>query len=258
VVLGNDDATALRAFRNLAHVKTIDAGEINAYDVLDCDWICSPTPPCHRERGRVMRDAMSILIRPVVSEKTYALMDRGTYVFVVDPRATKIDVRNAVEQAFNVKVVNVNTLTARQVDAQPSHRSRGTRPDSKRAISPSSRATRSISSRTKDCRGTTSSQTNQPGRRFQTVSDFADITKSTRRSRCSTQARTGGRNSYGRKTSRHRVVVTSSSTASSTSSATRTACRQGRGDRVRPNRTCRIACCTTPTARSATSSRPTA
>jgi large subunit ribosomal protein L4 len=39
VVLGNDDATALRAFRNLAHVKTIDAGEINAYDVLDCDWI---------------------------------------------------------------------------------------------------------------------------------------------------------------------------------------------------------------------------
>ena len=33
-----------------------------------------------------MRDAMSVLIRPVVSEKTYALMDKGTYVFVVDPR----------------------------------------------------------------------------------------------------------------------------------------------------------------------------
>jgi large subunit ribosomal protein L23 len=57
-----------------------------------------------------MRDAMSILIRPVVSEKTYGLMENHTYVFVVDPRATKIDVRNAVEQAFNVKVVNVNTL----------------------------------------------------------------------------------------------------------------------------------------------------
>jgi large subunit ribosomal protein L23 len=57
-----------------------------------------------------MRDAMSILIRPVVSEKTYALMDHHTYVFIVDPAATKIDVRNAVEQAFNVKVVNVNTL----------------------------------------------------------------------------------------------------------------------------------------------------
>jgi large subunit ribosomal protein L4 len=39
VVLGSDDATALRSFRNLMNVKTIDAGEINAYDVLDCDWI---------------------------------------------------------------------------------------------------------------------------------------------------------------------------------------------------------------------------
>jgi large subunit ribosomal protein L4 len=39
VVLGRDDATALRSFRNLMNVKTIDAGEVNAYDVLDCDWI---------------------------------------------------------------------------------------------------------------------------------------------------------------------------------------------------------------------------
>ncbi len=39
VVLGREDATALRSFRNLGNVKTIDAGEVNAYDVLDCDWI---------------------------------------------------------------------------------------------------------------------------------------------------------------------------------------------------------------------------
>jgi large subunit ribosomal protein L4 len=39
VVLARDDATALRSFRNLMNVKTIDAGEVNAYDVLDCDWI---------------------------------------------------------------------------------------------------------------------------------------------------------------------------------------------------------------------------
>jgi large subunit ribosomal protein L4 len=39
VVLGRDDATALRSYRNLMNVKTIDAGEVNAYDVLDCDWI---------------------------------------------------------------------------------------------------------------------------------------------------------------------------------------------------------------------------
>ncbi len=39
VVLSRDDAVAARSFRNLQGVKTIDAGEINAYDVIDCDWI---------------------------------------------------------------------------------------------------------------------------------------------------------------------------------------------------------------------------
>jgi large subunit ribosomal protein L4 len=39
VVLGRDDENAFRSFRNLVNVKTIDAGELNAYDVLDCDWL---------------------------------------------------------------------------------------------------------------------------------------------------------------------------------------------------------------------------
>jgi large subunit ribosomal protein L4 len=39
VVLGRDDENAFRSFRNLLNVKTIDAGELNAYDVLDCDWL---------------------------------------------------------------------------------------------------------------------------------------------------------------------------------------------------------------------------
>jgi len=57
-----------------------------------------------------MRDASTILLRPVVSEKTYGLMENSVYVFEVDQKATKIDVRRAVEQAFNVTVTNVNTL----------------------------------------------------------------------------------------------------------------------------------------------------
>ena len=82
-----------------------------------------------------MRDAMNILIRPVVSEKTYAQMENHTYVFVVDPRATKIDVRNAVEQAFNVKVVKVNTLN-RKGKSTRNRRTGvvGQRPATKRAI----------------------------------------------------------------------------------------------------------------------------
>ena len=82
-----------------------------------------------------MRDAMSILIRPVVSEKTYALMDNGTYVFVVDPAATKIDVRNAVERTFNVKVTNVNTLNRKGKSTRNRRTGvTGSKPGSKRAI----------------------------------------------------------------------------------------------------------------------------
>ena len=82
-----------------------------------------------------MLDAMTVLLRPVVSEKTYALMDKGTYVFVVDPRATKIDVRNAVEQAFNVTVTTVNTLNRKGKSTRNRRTGvRGSRPDTKRAI----------------------------------------------------------------------------------------------------------------------------
>jgi large subunit ribosomal protein L23 len=82
-----------------------------------------------------MRDAMSVLIRPVVSEKTYALMDRNVYVFVVDPRATKVDVRRAVEQAFGVRVDKVNTLN-RKGKATRNRRTNttGHRADTKRAM----------------------------------------------------------------------------------------------------------------------------
>jgi large subunit ribosomal protein L23 len=56
-------------------------------------------------------------------------------VFIVDPKATKVDVRNAVEQAFNVKVTNVNTLN-RKGKSTRNRRTGvvGTRPSTKRAI----------------------------------------------------------------------------------------------------------------------------
>ena len=57
-----------------------------------------------------MSAGRSILLRPVISEKSYALMDEHTYVFVVDPRASKVEIRAAVEDAFGVRVSSVNTL----------------------------------------------------------------------------------------------------------------------------------------------------
>jgi large subunit ribosomal protein L23 len=82
-----------------------------------------------------MRESMSVLHRPVVSEKTYALMDTGVYVFVVDADATKIDVRHAVEEAFGVKVAKVNTMVRKGKTKRNRRTNRiGQRPDTKRAL----------------------------------------------------------------------------------------------------------------------------
>ncbi len=82
-----------------------------------------------------MRDPHNVLIRPVVSEKSYSLMDRNVYVFVVDPGATKVDVRKAVEDAFGVRVANVNTLNRKgKAKRNRKNNTIGHRPDTKRAI----------------------------------------------------------------------------------------------------------------------------
>jgi large subunit ribosomal protein L23 len=51
-----------------------------------------------------------ILLRPVVSEKSYGLLDEGKYTFVVAPDANKTQIKQAVEEVFRVKVTGVNTL----------------------------------------------------------------------------------------------------------------------------------------------------
>ncbi|HET9444051.1 MAG TPA: 50S ribosomal protein L23 [Acidimicrobiales bacterium] len=80
-----------------------------------------------------MRDPRDVIIKPVVSEKSYALLDEGVYTFVVHPSANKVEIRQAVEAIFNVEVVNVNTLNRK--GKRKRHRQHmGTRPDTKRAI----------------------------------------------------------------------------------------------------------------------------
>ncbi|QQR99931.1 MAG: 50S ribosomal protein L23 [Austwickia sp.] len=79
------------------------------------------------------KDPHDILIKPVVSEKSYGLMDEGKYTFVVDPRANKTEIKIAVERIFNVKVASVNTLN-RQGKARRTRLGIGRRKDTKRAI----------------------------------------------------------------------------------------------------------------------------
>ena len=58
-------------------------------------------------------DPRSVLIRPVVSEKSYALLAANKYTFRVDPRANKTQVRQAVEEVFGVRVRDVRTMSVK-------------------------------------------------------------------------------------------------------------------------------------------------
>jgi large subunit ribosomal protein L23 len=74
-----------------------------------------------------------ILLRPVVSEKSYGLLDEGKYTFVVSPDANKTQIKQAVEEVFRVKVTGVNTLN-RQGKRRRTRFGYGKRTDTKRAI----------------------------------------------------------------------------------------------------------------------------
>lgn len=80
-----------------------------------------------------MRDPYDIIKSPVITERTSDMMNDKKYTFKVDIRATKTEVRQAVEQIFKVKVVNVNTM---RVAGKPKNYGRysGFRPDWKKAI----------------------------------------------------------------------------------------------------------------------------
>jgi large subunit ribosomal protein L23 len=79
------------------------------------------------------KDPRDIIIAPVVSEKSYSLIDDGKYTFVVDPRSNKTEIKLAIEKIFNVKVGSVNTLN-RTGKKQRTKFGIGKRKDTKRAI----------------------------------------------------------------------------------------------------------------------------
>jgi large subunit ribosomal protein L23 len=82
-----------------------------------------------------VKDPHDVIIQPIVSEKSYGLLDAGVYTFRVHPSASKPEIHDAVEKIFGVKVAKVNTLN------RPGKRKRnrrtgtwGKRADTKRAI----------------------------------------------------------------------------------------------------------------------------
>ncbi|GAA2243072.1 50S ribosomal protein L23 [Rarobacter faecitabidus] len=81
----------------------------------------------------VQKNYREILIAPVVSEKSYGLIDEGKYTFIVAPDANKTEIKIAVEKVFDVKVASVNTLN-RKGKTRRTKFGIGKRKDTKRAI----------------------------------------------------------------------------------------------------------------------------
>ena len=79
------------------------------------------------------KDHRDVLISPVVSEKSYGLLDANKYTFLVRPDANKTEIKIAVEKVFNVKVTSVNTLN-RPGKTRRTRAGLGKRKNTKRAI----------------------------------------------------------------------------------------------------------------------------
>jgi large subunit ribosomal protein L23 len=81
----------------------------------------------------VIPDPRDILLAPVISEKSYGLLEENKYTFVVAPHANKTEIKIAVEKVFGVQVVSVNTLN-RQGKRKRTRTGYGKRKNTKRAI----------------------------------------------------------------------------------------------------------------------------
>ena len=82
---------------------------------------------------QINKDPREVIIKPIVSEKSYSLIDEGKYTFLVDPRSNKTEIKLAIEKIFKVEVASINTLN-RTGKKQRTKFGIGKRKDTKRAI----------------------------------------------------------------------------------------------------------------------------
>ena len=164
LVVERGDLVTWKSVRNLTQVHVLAPDQLNTYDVLCSDDVVftqgrarrvrrrpGPRQGCDRDGGssaatagdeeavpmsqigKINRDPRDILLAPVVSEKSYGLLDQGKYTFVVAPGANKTEIRQAVEKVFGVTVASVNTIN-RQGKSRRTRMGVGKRKDTKRAI----------------------------------------------------------------------------------------------------------------------------
>jgi large subunit ribosomal protein L23 len=80
-----------------------------------------------------VKNPRDVILAPVVSEKSYGLLDANTYTFVVHPDSNKTEIKEAIQAIFSVRVMNVNTLN-RKGKVKRTRQVVGRRKDTKRAL----------------------------------------------------------------------------------------------------------------------------
>jgi large subunit ribosomal protein L23 len=80
-----------------------------------------------------MKTPRDVVIRPIVSEKSYAGLERNAYTFLVAQGANKTEIKEAIQQIWNVRVTSVNTIN-RKGKRKRTRMGTGKRPDQKRAV----------------------------------------------------------------------------------------------------------------------------
>ena len=147
VVIGRSDETGVKSVRNLPGVHILSPDQLNTYDVLRADdvvfsvealnaYIAANTAKEFRGGFGLMAtiaDPRDIILAPVISEKSYGLLDNNVYTFVVHPDSNKTQIKIAVEKIFSVKVESVNTAN-RQGKRKRTRTGFGKRKNTKRAI----------------------------------------------------------------------------------------------------------------------------
>ena len=150
------------------------------------------------------KDHRDVLIAPVVSEKSYTLLDANKYTFLVHPDANKTEIKIAVEKVFNVKVTSVNTHEPPGQDAPHAQRAGQAQGHQARDREPRRGAPHRHLRRTGFLMAIRKYKPTTPGRRGSSVADFVEITRTTpEKSLTRPLPKKGGRNNQGRITTRH-------------------------------------------------------
>ena len=126
----------IKSFRNLDRTLVLEPSELEVGALVWARTVLATEGALDRGPGgdvQVSLDPRQVILAPVVSEKSYSLIEDNKYSFKVHSRAHKTQIRQAVEELFDVKVVGVNII---KVQPKPKRRgwSKGTRPGWKKAI----------------------------------------------------------------------------------------------------------------------------